>query len=355
MSNVATSGVPSQMPLITIPMLKQVIKYVMLQENEIPLIWGSFGVGKTEATAQELEANGAEVCDIRLGQQDTVDMRGFPGVDRKTGQTIWYTPSNMPFIGNDQWPDDKLIGLVFDEANQGLPQVLGNAYQLTNERRLGEHVLKPNVRIIMMANREIDRGISNRMPLPLLNRVVQYEMIVDVEAFCEYAVSKGIPNWLIAFWLFRQELVNNYNHEKPEKIIATPRTWFKFAKFVSADMPDEVRIPSCMGAVGRGPAMEALGYREIYDKVPSIKQIIQGPTTTPVPHEPSMEYAVTVKVAGSMTAKNVTPLYTYVQRMKPEFTVLAWTLASKRDPSLTTTDQFIDFGQRYRAAFSANA
>jgi hypothetical protein len=342
-------------PQINIPTLKGVVEHIMFGRNKVPMIYGGFGVGKTEAITQACEEMGAVICDVRLGQQETVDLRGFPGVDRKTGQTIWYAPSMLPFIGNDQWPDDVPIGLILDEINQGTPSVLGGAYQLVNERRYGEHVLKPNVRIIAMGNREVDRGVVNRMPLPLLNRMVQFELIVDVQAFAEYAMSQGIPTWLIAFWLFRSDLVNTFNPDKPEKVIATPRTWFMFADFISdASIPTDVRDVACMGAVGKGPAIEALGYQEIYDKVPTLKEIISNPTGTKVPHEPSMEYAVCIKLASSMTSKNVTPLYTYLKRMQPTFTVLGWTLAGKRDQSLLTTNEFIDFGQRYRDAFSAN-
>jgi hypothetical protein len=346
------------MPQITIPLYKEAIKHIAVGLDEPLCFWGGAGNGKTEGAAQVCEEEDYEPCDIRLGQQDTIDLRGFPGVDQVKGsptygQTIWYTPSMLPFIGNDQWSDTKTILLTFDEFNQGAPQVLGNAYQIVQERRMGEHILKPNVRIICICNRETDRGIANRVPLPLCNRLTHYELVVDVQAFCEHAMKKGIPRWLIAFWLFRQELVNTFDPDKPEKIFATPRTWFKFAKYIAADITDDLRIPSCMGAVGRGPALEALGYRDIYEKVPSVKDIIKDPMGTPVPREASMEYAVCVKVAGEMGSKNVKPLYKYLQRMKPEFTVLSWTLAGKRDASLMTTAEFIDFGQKYRDAFSA--
>lgn len=348
----------SLMPQISIPILKGVIEHVVFKANKVAMVWGPAGAGKTETADQVCTAVNAALCDVRLGQQDTIDMRGLPIHDRNPAsptfnQTVWMPPSMLPFVGNDQWPDDRPILLALDEITSGLPQVLGGAYQLINERRYGEFILKPNVRIIAMGNREQDRGIVNRLPLPLCNRMVHYELVIDVQAFCEYAMTQGIPRWLIAFWLFRNELVHTFDPNKPEKIFATPRTWFMFATFIQTDMPDDIRIPSCMGAVGRGPALEALGYRDIYEKVPSIKEIIAKPDTTAVPREASMEYAVCVKIAGSMNAKNAKPLYTYLKRMKPEFTVLGWTLAGKRDNSLMALDEFIDFGQRYREIFRA--
>ena len=348
------------MPQITIPTFKLAVKHIAVEQDEPICVWGGAGNGKTEGANQVCEEEDYEPCDLRLGQQDTIDMRGFPGVDQVKGsptygQTIWYSPSMLPFIGNDQWSDTKTILLVLDEFNQGAPTVLGNAYQLVQERRLGEHVLKPNVRIVAICNREIDRGIANRVPLPLCNRLTHYELIVDAQAFAEYAMKRGIPRWLIAFWLFRQELINTYDPDKPEKIFATPRTWFKFAKYITANITDDLRIPSCMGVVGRGPALEALGYRDIYEKVPNTKGIIKDPTGIAVPREASMQYAICVKIAGDMSVKNVKPLYRFLQRMPPEFAVLSWTLAGKRDGSLMGTDEFIDFGQKYRDAFSANA
>ena len=346
---------------IDIPLMKGVVKHVMLELNKVPIIWGQPGAGKTEGVGQVLEANGALMVDLRLGQQDTVDLRGFPGIDKQAGsptfgQMIWFPPSRLPFIGNDQYPDDRLIGLVLDEFNQATPQVMGGAYQLLQERRYGEFVLKPNVRIIAMANRETDRGIANRTPLPLCNRAVHYNLVVNVRAFCEYAMGLGVPNWLIAFWLFRSELVNTFDPEKSDKAFATPRTWFAFVDFVKAQhWPEDLRTASCIGAVGQGPAMEALSFREIADRVPKSKDILARPDTCDVPSEPSMQYAVCVKIAGEMTGKTAAPFYTYLKRMPPEFTVLGFTLAAKRDKTLFASAPFTDFSQRYRQAFSASA
>lgn len=343
---------------IDIPMLQQIIRYVMMESDEIPMIWGQPGVGKTEGTDQAITKANALMVDLRLGQQDVVDMRGFPGVDRDPnsptfGQMIWFPPSRLPFIGNDQYPDDRPIGLVFDEVNQGAPQVLSGAYQIMQERRYGEFILKPNVRIIAMGNRETDRGFVNRMPLPLCNRMVHYNLNVNVRAFCDYAITKGIPTWLIAFWLFRPELVNTFDPEKADKNFATPRTWFKAAKFFQAvHWPEEVRMASVIGSVGQGPAMEAVGFREIDGRVPKMREILAKPDTCDVPDEPSMQFAVSLKIAGEVNTKNCTAAYTYAKRLPPEFTVLAMTLGSKRDRSLFPHPSFIDFSQRYRQIFS---
>lgn len=350
----------SLMPQIDAYQLKGVIKHVMLMQNKIPLVWGQSGIGKTEIISQALEEAGAVICDVRAGQQDTVDIRGIPIHDRNPasptfGQTIWMPPSMLPIVGNDQWPDDRPIGLVLDEINQGMPGVLGGLYQLMQERRYGEFILKSNVRICAMANPESSRGITNRMPLPLLYRTVQYEMVVNVQTFCEYAISQGVPTWLVAFWLSNLDAVHNFNVDAPAKLIACPRTWFNFADFVNADMPEDIRTVSCMGAVGKGVATEALAFREVEGRVPTIKAIMADPARCFIPTETSLQYMITVKISSVLSTKTASKLYTYLKRMPSMFVILAWTMAGKRDESLTTTPEFIDFGVRYRDVFRASA
>ena len=341
------------MQTITIPMLKRVIRGVAFDLDEPIMVVGQFGAGKSEAANQACEEVGAHICDIRLGQYDSVDMRGFPGVDRETRQTVWHAPSTLPFIGNDAFPDDKPIALVLDEITSATAPVAANAYQLINDRAIGEHRLKPNVRIIALGNRELDKGVVNRMPFPLANRMTWFELVVDVEAWCDWAQSVGIHPIFVAFMNFRKPLLCTYDPAKPEKVVATPRTWAKAAKYFASGMMDDIKRAAMQGAIGEGPSVEFWGFYDVWQKIIPIKKIIADPTGTPVPQEASMSYATAINISGSLTAKNISPLYTYLKRMPPEFMVMAWQLALKRDRKLSETRDFVEFSKQYRVVFQA--
>lgn len=356
------------MHLIDIPTMKGIVRDVVVDLNEPAMFVGQFGAGKTEGIEQavtdldaELSAsprlidgvmvNGAILCDIRLGQYDSVDMRGFPGVNRDTGQTIWHPPSTLPFMGNDMFPDDKLIVVVLDEITSATPPVFGVAYQFINERKIGEHVCKPLVRICAAGNRESDKGIVNRIPMPLANRMTWYEIGVNVDAWCEWAQVHSIAPIFVAFMQFRKNLLCTYDPSKPEKVVATPRTWAKAAKYFSSGMAHDRKLASMAGAIGEGPTMEFFGFNDIWQKVLPISAIIADPEKVKLPDEPSMKYATAVSVSGAMDAKNVTALYKFLIRMPPEFVVLAWQLAVKRNNALFNVKEFMDFSRRYQAVF----
>ena len=339
------------MDIIDIPTLKEFVKDVVIGLEEPVMIVGETGCGKSEGIAQAVEEADAILCDIRLGQYDSVDMRGFPGVDKTTGLTVWHAPSTLPFVGNDLFPDDKTIVLFLDELTSATPPVFAVCYQLINEWRIGEHILKPNVRIIAAGNRAKDKGVVNRMPIPLANRMTWFECKTSVKAWCEYAQTQGVPAMFVAFMNYRKNLLHTFDPDKPENVIATPRTWMKAIKYYGSSMPLARKRSAMIGAIGEGQAMELWGFHDIWHKVLPIKTIIADPKGCDLPNEESMKYATAVSVSGAMNDKTTSPLYTFLKRMDPEYVILAWHLALARDKKLFEHDDMIDFSKRYRVVF----
>ena len=292
------------------------------------------------------------LCAVHLSQYDSVDLRGIPVPDKELGQTTWYPPTTLPFVGNDAFPDDRLILLVLDEVNAGMPSVIAACYQLLRgERRLGEFVLKSNVRIVAMGNRETDKGITNRMPLPLANGLTHFEVVSDVDVWCQWAQSVGLPAVGIAFYQFRKPLLNTFDPSKPDKTFGTPRSSEKMLRYFMADMPVHIKQAAMAGAVGDGIAAEFWGFVDIWQKMIPLSQIIKDPHGTPVPEELSMCYAVAVNISGSLTRKNAAPLCAYLSRLSPEFEVLAWQLAMKRDPDIHKASEFTAHAKRLKAVY----
>jgi hypothetical protein len=341
------------MMVIDIPTLKQVVKEVVIRLNEPVMIEGQSGAGKSEAIAQATEEAGAVLCDIRLGQYDSVDMRGFPGVDQENELTRWFAPSTMPFIGNDKFPDDKPIVLFLDEITSASTSVFANSYQLINDFALGEHVLKPNVRIIAAGNRQSDKGVVNRMPAPLCNRMTWFEVVSTTDAWCKYAMSQGVSPMIIAFLGFRKNMLHTFNPEAPNKVFATPRTWMKAAKYFSdTELPETLKQSSIMGAIGEGPAAELMAFLNVWRKVLPIKKILADPSGVALPDEESFKYATVVSVSGALDAKTAPALSVFLKRLPPEYVVMAWQLALSRDKSVFKLPEFIDFARTSTAIFA---
>jgi hypothetical protein len=332
---------------LNITKVQSLLQAVAIDQHEPVMLWGQPGAGKSEAVQQLAVTNNAELVDIRASQFDSVDFRGIP-VPTDTGHTVWYAPSVLPFIGNNTFPDDRMIILFLDEINSAAPSVAAVCYQLINDRRVGEHVLKPNVRVIAAGNRESDRGVTNRMPTPLANRFTHVEVEVDAETWIEWALDNGVHPIFTAFFKFRPALITTFDPSKPDKAFATPRTWAKAAKYYSSDMPRDVMDAAIAGAVGMGPGAEFMGFTAIWQDMPDLNALIKSPSTASLPDGVGMSYAVAVGLSGKMTLKNADAVHTYLDRMAPEYVVCAWTLAIKRDAALATTDAFVDkYAKKY--------
>lgn len=340
------------MQVISIPEAKQFIKHVAIDMREPIMLWGQPGVGKSEAVSQVANDYAGTLVDIRLSQYDSVDLRGIP-VPHDSGLTVWHAPSTLPFKGNSAFnaDPDHHIFLFLDEINSAAPAVAAVAYQLINDRAVGEHQLMDNVVVIAAGNREGDRGVTNRMPTPLANRFTHAEIGVDVDAWCQYAQSIGLPAIGVAFMQFRKPLLSTFDPSKPDKAFATPRTWVKALRYYASTMPDVIKMSAITGAIGEGPAAEFMGFADVWRSMIPVADIIADPHGTKLPEDLSMAYAVAVNISGSMTVDNVAPLHAYLQRMSPEYCVLAWQLAVKRDDALYTVDEFVDFSTQYRAVF----
>lgn len=343
------------MQIVNIPALMSMIDHVAVRHRRPLMIWGPMGVGKTEAVEQSAVDHNAALVDIRLSQYESVDFRGIPTV--AGGSTIWNMPATLPFKGNPRFNEDDggLIFLFLDEMNSGHPSVLAVCYQLLNQRRVGEHQLMDNVVLLAAGNREGDRGVTNRMPAPLLDRMIQCEVAPDIKSWSGWAQrSQKIPPVGIAYLNFQPEQLHTFDPASAEKTFATPRSWeYAFEFYQDRVMPEDTRIASMSGAVGEARVITFTAFSEMFGQLPSIDRIIAEPDTIAVPTEMDKRYAMAVHVSGHMAKDNATPLQRYLDRMDPEFVVLAWTLAIQRDDTITDTDAFLtSYAPRYRALWN---
>jgi hypothetical protein len=349
------------MHTINIPTQKRVITDLVFGHNAPCIFWGPPGAGKSAGAAQAAAENDALLVDIRLSQYDSVDLRGFPGVG-SDGLTVWHAPSTLPFKGNPHFPTDRKILLFFDEINAATPAVSAVTYQIINDRRCGEHELMDNVYIIAAGNREGDRGVTNRMPLPLANRLVHFEIGVDHTAVCEHYAKIGISPIAIAFYHFKPSQLMTFDPASTNKAFSTPRSVERAMRFFAdTKLSDDIKRAGMAGAMGHGEAADFWGFVDIYQKVTPISQIIADPEGVDMPsaQEPGLRWAMAIHVSGHMipddpvagTKGNIGPLHTYLKRMPGDMTVVAWQLAVMRNSKIFTAKEYLDFSKTYRAVF----
>lgn len=237
-------------------------------------IWGAPGIGKSSIVKEIASSNGLEFIDLRLSLLDPTDLKGIPFFDAKSKEGVWAKPSFLPKS------DDNRRGILFlDEINTAPPAVQASAYQLILDRRVGEYELPDGWSIIAAGNRENDRGVVYKMPPPLANRFVHFEMEVDFEDWKHWAYRSGVDSSIIAFLAFDKEMLFGFDPTSNEKSFATPRSWEYVDRIIKSSIEDELILDSISGAVGREAAINYLSFKKVMHRLPDIEAILTGSIT----------------------------------------------------------------------------
>jgi hypothetical protein len=342
------------MQQISIPQMKDMIDHLGVRKRRPLYFHGPSGIGKSEAVHQSCTDHDGVMVDIRVSQYESIDFRGIPDV--QNGATVWNMPATVPFKGNSKFTEDERpIYLFLDEVNQGDPSVMSVLYQLINDRRIGEHMLMDNVSMICAGNRATDRGVTNKFPDPLSNRMTHAELVPDVKAWSAWAAKADISPTLIGFLNFRSELLHTHDPNKPASAFATPRTWsFVNADFVDELMPADIKQAAISGSVGEGPGIELGAFVEIMNSIKPIEEIIADPEGIKIETGLDIQWAMATHVAGHMAKDNADQLHKFLKRLEPEMVVMAWTMAIQRDENITDTNAFLfSYASEYRGLFQS--
>ena len=150
--------------------IKAVLRLAIESGNHKPIfLWGPPGVGKSQIIREIADEKKIGLVDLRMALLDPTDLRGIP--IPKDNQAFWLPPTFLPNIARD---GERGIFLL-DELNAAPPLVQASGFQLVLDRRVGEYTLPPLWMIVAAGNRLGDRGITHRVPSPLINRFTHLE------------------------------------------------------------------------------------------------------------------------------------------------------------------------------------
>ena len=239
-----------------------------LIEQKVPtFLWGAPGIGKSSIIKQISQTKEIGFIDLRLALMDPTDLKGIPFYDKESHTALWAPPAFLPRDGE---------GILFlDELNSAPPSVQASAYQLILDRKIGEYELPSGWAIVAAGNREGDRGVTYRMPSPLANRFVHFEMEVDVEDWRYWAYQNSVDERIVSYISFKSEHLFTFNAKSDVKSFATPRSWEYVDSILKSDIRDNLLLDSLGGAVGRDVAVSFLSFAKVMDRLPDIKNILK--------------------------------------------------------------------------------
>src|ERR1051325_1801198 len=144
--------------------------------------------------------------------------------------------NGLPISGMVQWhvegPAEAILAL--EEFNSAPPSVMGAAYQLVLDRRLGDYIVPAGVTLLAMGNRDKDKGVTYRVPKPLANRFIHLEMEPNAEDWCQWAIDQRLHADVVGYIMkFPKNLFDKDFAKKPTHQFATPPTWEFVSKVIS--------------------------------------------------------------------------------------------------------------------------
>lgn len=250
-----------------------------------PFLWGPPGVGKSDAIKQIADNIQREtgkkvvITDIRLLLYSPIDLRGVPVADEHKQYTNWLMPKVFALD-----PSEDVINLMFlDELSAAPQSVQAAAYQITLNRAIGEHKLPENTIIVAAGNRVTDASVAYRMPNALANRLMHYEISVDLESWRKWAIQNQVNPLVLGFLSFHAGMLFQDKVEMDEVAFPTPRSWMYVSNILNAlgEGADVNKARHLIaGCVGNAVASEFIGYCKVKDDLPNIEDIFKGKDVT---------------------------------------------------------------------------
>ncbi|AKF24767.1 ATPase [Sulfurovum lithotrophicum] len=266
-----------------------------LIDRQLPVfIWGAPGIGKSSIVKQIAAEKELEFLDLRLSLLDPTDLKGIPFFKADTNEGVWAKPSFLP-------SDPGSRGILFlDEINTAPPAVQASAYQLILDRRVGEYELPKGWSIVAAGNRENDRGVVYKMPPPLANRFVHFEMEVDFTDWKNWAYSQGIESAIIAFLAYDKSMLFTFDPLSNEKSFATPRSWEYVDSIIKSGIDTKLILDSISGAVGREAAVGYLSFKKVMKELPDLNEVLNGTLTELEEDDPKVMMALAIGLVNAV-------------------------------------------------------
>jgi len=282
--------------------VKMTLKGLIESGSYLPtMLWGAMGIGKSEMIAQLSDELGYSLIDLRLSQLDPVDLRGLPVINPKSGK--------MEFSGSSLLPDSSIHGdfgiLFLDEFNCADQAVMKSAYELINDRRLGDYRLPAGWVVIAAGNRKGDGGLTTKLPKPVSNRFYHIEIEPDISSWSKWAMGKSVDPALIAFLNYRSEFLFQAPEPGNEQGFCTPRSWSMVDKILKSTLMPCLEILE--GCVGKPAAVDFLAFYKYLAKLPNLDLILSGKFTDKkiTDYDLDCAYAATVALSLKTTHSNI--------------------------------------------------
>ena len=323
-----------------------------LQAGLVPNLVSSPGVGKSALAKEIARENNLKLLDVRLSQADPTDLNGFPFILDKDAERpkAGYVPMDIFPVEGDPIPEGYSGWLLLlDELPSAPRNVQAAAYKLILDRMVGMHNLHPACACIAAGNKITDHAIVNELSTALQSRLVHLVIKVCQKAWDEWSIPAKIDHRIRSFLNFEEKMLHQFNPTHNDLTYPCPRTWEFLSQILTnwkkrgiEDIPRR-KLPVLAGTIGEGAARKFMTFVKVYDKLPSLEDILADPDRVPFGDDPSMQYALTGMLAEKFTKENSDLLVRFLQRLEIDFQLITLRAAIKFNPAIMTSKGIEDW------------
>ena len=319
--------------------LKNFIKD-MVAIQQPALVLGQPGSAKSSIMKQVAEETGREYIDIRPLLLNPVELHGLPRFDGEV--TRWSRPYFFPTPGSD-----KRYLINIEELPAAPPLIQTALYQLMLDRRCGEYVLPEGASVMACGNREVDRGVFNRMAPALRSRMVHYEIKIISDDWIEWALQNEIAPEIIYAVSYNHELLNTYNPDSRELTFSCPRTLEFLSDYVNhlrdEERIEDVSISTVVGTVGEIAGVEIYSFLKLFKELPDPEDVFRNPMAVDIPQNISALYMLCSALTRKATTDNMDKIILFAGRLRPEIGEFMVDSCTRRNVDLKRTRAWVEW------------
>lgn len=261
---------------------------------------GPPGCGKTELFEQLAEALGARYMAFLPPTMDPTDSSGVPHpVD---GVTKFLPPEDFLAL-TDEAKDKSPLLAVFEDLPAADEAVFNSLLRLIQTREVGGRKVRDNVYLCATGNRVEDKAGARKLTTALASRFIHFELDVDVEAWCNYAIEKDIEEQIVAYVRARNDQLHMFDPNSTSDTFPCPRTLFMASmaqQALGGANPDNNSLfVALSGCCGKGWATEYMAWLKTTDTMVPADEIFADPEKCRVPERRDIDgiYATITSLA----------------------------------------------------------
>lgn len=311
------------------------------------------GLGKSAILKEIARHWKLKVIDIRLTEYDPTELNGYPFIlnpnDEPHLVKAGHVPMNTFPTEHDPIPEGyKGWLIVLDEFPSAPLAVQAAAYKITLDRMVGSHKLHEKCLIFTAGNKATDKAIVNRMSTAQQSRMSTLHIMAHLETWLEWAERKDatkfgpIDHRVRSFLRWKPDLLHDFDPNHADLTFPCPRTWHFTSNLSLGNKWEQIRyekLPLLAGTIGHGAARQFHAFTEIFQDLPTIKDIIDAPMMVHLRDEISVHHAAAGLVGHHINPQNAKPLFQFLSRLPADLQTITLRNAIRRDQKLMATPE----------------